>query len=110
MGALEGVVSGVVAAAVAGDEADAAVRELLLADALIGRRDGASFGALSRGGASTFGVSSGVPAGAPEGVGIVASPEDFGVRALDGVATAENMTSAETAARAALEGAKERPL
>ena len=102
MGELEGVVSGVVAAAAAGDEAGAAARVLLLADALTGRRDGASLGALSRGGASTFGVSSGVRAGVLAGIDIAAPPADFGVRALDGVASVANMTIAEMATRADL--------
>jgi len=107
VGALGGVVSGVVAAAAEGDEA---ARVLLLAGALSGRRDGASLGALSRGGASKFGVLRGMSAGEAEGSDIVAPPAGFGVRALDGAASVENMTTADTATRAELEGAKERPL
>jgi len=107
VGALGGVVSGVVAAAAEGDEA---ARVLLPAGALSGRRDGASLGALSRGGASKFGVLRGMSAGEAEGSDIVAPPAGFGVRALDGAASVENMTTADTATRAELEGAKERPL
>ena len=99
MGELEGVVSGVVAAAAGGD---AAARVLLLAGVLTGRRDGASLGALSLGGASTLGVSSGVRAGVLAGIDIAAPPADFGVRALDGVASVANMTIAEMATRADL--------
>ncbi|MEI6571402.1 MAG: hypothetical protein WCO36_08235 [Actinomycetes bacterium] len=107
MGALGGVVSGVVAAAAEGDEA---ARVLLLAGALSGRRDGASLGALSRGGASNVGASRGAPAGVLAGIDVAAPPADFRVRALDGAASVENMTTADTATRAELEGAKERPL
>lgn len=108
VGALGGVVSGVVAVAFAvalavaveGDEVGAEERARVVAGPLLGRRDGASLGALSRGGASTFGVPSGVRAGEPAGIDVAAPPADFRVRAPDGVASVENIASAEMATTA----------
>ena len=106
VGTLGGVVSGVVAVAVAvaveGDEVGAAESARVVAGPLLGRRDGASLGALSRGGASNLGASRGAPAGVLAGIDVAAPPADFGVRAPDGVASVENIASAAMATTADL--------
>ena len=110
VGELGGVASGTVAVAVERDDVGDEARAGGVVGVLRGRRDGISLGALSCVGASKFGVLRGMSAGEAEGSDIVAPPAGFGVRALDGAASVENMTTADTATRAELEGAKERPL
>ena len=110
MGALGGVASGTVAVAVERDDVGDEARAGGVVGVLRGRRDGISLGALSCVGASKFGVLRGVFSLGPEGSESAAPPEAFAVRALNGLAIDENMTTAETATRAELEGAKERPL
>ena len=100
MGELGGVVSGVVAAAVAGAKMVVEARGLLLADAFSGRRDGISLGALSCVGASTSGVLSGVVLRGAKGIETGAMREDSAVRALDGVAVTEIVKSVQSATTA----------
>lgn len=113
-GELGGVASGPVAAAVERDDVRDQARSLGAAGVLRGRRDGVSLGALSWVGASTFGVLRGVPAGEAEGSDTSALPArlpaGFGVRALDGAASAEKVTSVHRATAAELKRGKERPL
>ena len=112
VGELGGVVSGVVAAAA--DMVGAEARMLLLAGAFTGGLEGISLGALSCVGASNLGASIGVSAEDLEGSEANALPAPlpagFGVRALDGAASAEKVTSVNRATAAELKRGKERPL